>query len=139
MSTFLGFDYGQRRIGVAVGQTITSTASALETLRCATLGQPPWEAIAALIKQWQPAGLVVGLPLTMDGEEQPITHAARDFAQNLSRFEKPVYTADERLSSREAENAFKQARQSGQAKRSQSKNLDSQAAKVILERWLVMQ
>lgn len=139
MSRYLGFDFGKRRIGVAVGQTITGTASALETVHCAKLGKPPWEQIEALIQQWRPTGLVVGLPLTMDGSEQEITHAARAFAAELKRFDVPVATMDERLSSREAESAYKLARQQGQAKRSQSKNLDSQAARVILERWLAGQ
>lgn len=139
MSSYLAFDYGKRRIGVAVGQTITGTASALDTLWCKKLGVPPWLEIESLIKQWQPVGLVVGLPLTMDGEEQAITHLARGFADGLGRFNKPVFTSDERLSSREAGAAFKQARQQGQAKRQQAKNLDSQAARVILERWLATQ
>lgn len=137
MKQYLGFDFGLRRIGVAVGQTITGTASALDTVHYR--GNVPWADFQALIEQWRPSGLVVGAPLTMAGEEQPITVAAKRFATELERFNLPVYLCDERLSSREAEANFKQARQAGHAKRQQGKNLDSVAAKIILERWMVTQ
>jgi putative Holliday junction resolvase len=100
--TLLGFDYGTRKMGVAVGQELTGTSSPLVTLRHTSSG-PDWDAITRLIEQWRPDGLVVGIPLNMDGTEQPMTAAARRFARRLAgRYRLPVYEADERLSSRAA-------------------------------------
>ena len=92
----LGFDFGMKRIGVAVGQTVTKTARPLETLK-AKQGVPHWEKILKLIKTWQPDALIVGIPLNMDGTPQPLTEAAEQFANELKkRFELPVYGIDER-------------------------------------------
>ena len=123
----LGFDHGQRRIGVAVGQSITGTASALATLP-ARDGQPDWEQVAALIEQWRPDALVVGLPLQMDGSDSASTLAARRFARRLEgRYNRTVHLMDERLSSRTAE----QTRDRGGARQ----DLDALAAQVILQDW----
>jgi len=101
--TLLGFDYGKRRIGVAVGQEITATASPVETVR-AREGKPDWVAITRLIHDWQADALVVGLPLNMDDTEQEMTRAARRFANQLKgRYHLPVFMADERLTSVAAE------------------------------------
>ena len=125
-ATLLGFDYGTKRIGVAVGQTLTGTATPIETLR--TRGsQPDWAAVGRLIEQWQPDALVVGLPLNMDGSEQELTHRARRFTNQLhGRFRLPVHMSDERLSTKEA-----RAR-AGQS----ATELDAVAAQVILETWM---
>lgn len=97
--TLLGFDYGSKKIGVAVGQELTGSATPLKTLRNSN-GDPDWRAIGELIEQWRPAALVVGIPLNMDGSEQPMTAAARRFLRRLEgRYGLPVYAADERLSS----------------------------------------
>ncbi|NIV37284.1 MAG: Holliday junction resolvase RuvX, partial [Anaerolineae bacterium] len=102
--TILAFDYGTQRIGVAVGQTVTATARGLTTLQNKNHNLPDWQAIAALLAEWQPALCVVGLPLQMDGGEQEMTRFARRFANQLhGRFGLPVDTMDERLSSYEAE------------------------------------
>lgn len=123
--TLLGFDYGEKRIGVAVGQTVTKTATPLETVSCVN-GKPDWNRITQLIRQWHPQALIVGEPLNMDGTEQEICIAATGFADELKRrFSLPVYRADERLSSYEAKQRLKDTR-----------NLDPVAAQAILETWL---
>ena len=95
----LAFDYGQRHIGVAVGQDVTRSASPLASVR-ARDGSPDWTAIDALIREWQPALLVVGLPLNMDGTESDMSRKARRFARRLgARAGLPVSLADERLTS----------------------------------------
>ncbi len=124
--TVLGFDHGARRIGVAVGQTVTGTASALATLD-ARDGVPRWDEVAALIDQWQPDLLVVGLPVHMDGTEHARTEAARRFARRLEgRFGLPVELVDERLSSWEAE--YEGA--------DNGRGIDAGAARLLLQTWL---
>lgn len=98
----LGFDFGTKRIGVAVGQTVTETARALATIK-ATQGIPNWEELDKIIKTWSPQALIVGFPLNMDGTEQPITQLARNFAASLSsRYNIQVHGVDERLTTRDA-------------------------------------
>lgn len=133
----LGFDFGLKRTGVAVGQTITRSANALTTVKSREPGQVNWQAIEKLLQEWQPDALVVGIPVTLDNQEQPITQAARRFANRLrARYSLPVFEVDERLTSRTARNEFIQARQSGQARRKDINKLDAHAAKHILENWL---
>ncbi|MDX1901576.1 MAG: Holliday junction resolvase RuvX [Gammaproteobacteria bacterium] len=129
----LGFDFGTKRIGVAVGQTITRTARPLTTLS-AQQGVIQAEALQPLIKTWQPDGFVVGIPLNMDGTEQPITHAARRFAHWLTEtFSLPVHEVDERLSTRDArERIFSE----GGYRALQTAEVDSLAAQIILQNWL---
>ena len=135
--TFLGFDYGGRRIGVAVGQSVTGTASALSTVDVRG-GEPDWISIDGLVAAWKPDGLVVGEPLHMDGRPQAMTRRARRFRHALrSRFALPVHAADERLTTVEARaelagrGAFRGA---GAARR---RELDHPvAARIILESWL---
>ena len=122
---FLCFDHGEKRIGVAVGQSVSSTATPLETLKCVR-GKPEWNAVNRLIKDWQPSDFIVGLPLTMQGERQPATDAAERFARQLhGRYPLPLHFADERLSSHEAKNRLKD-----------TYNIDAHAAQLILESWL---
>ena len=131
----LGFDFGLRRIGVAVGQTATHTASRLETVSHGR--EPDWTAIARLVKEWKPATLLVGLPLGPDGEETDMSKAARRFGAALQkRFFLEVAYADERLSSRAAEDRFVEMRASGRARRKDANQLDAMAAQIILENWL---
>jgi len=131
----LGFDFGLRRIGVAVGQTTTYTASSLETV---SHGQKPdWAAIDRLIQEWKPSMLLVGLPLGVDGEETKMSQAARRFAASLKkRYSLDPVFADERLSSRAAEDRFVEMRASGAARRKDAGQLDAMAAQIILENWL---
>ena len=125
----LGFDYGARRIGIAVGQPLTQTATPLETVRV-TGARPDWEAIGRIIETWKPNALVVGVPFNLDGTEHAVTRAAQRFSQQLhGRYKLPVHTIDERLSSHEA-HALRPV------KRRSKPDLDSVAAQVILHTWL---
>lgn len=136
MPVFLAFDYGERRIGVAVGDDITGSARPLPTV--SVHAEPDWKALERVIADWRPQALIVGLPLDEGGFDQTITSAARLFAEALrkrSRLE--VHLADERFSSRSADEVLRQARASGQMSRRVRKgDRDGQAARVILEQWL---
>lgn len=134
--TLLGFDVGARRIGVAVGNTISMSAREVGVLDVFEAG-PDWPALDRWIKEWLPSRLVVGDPATLDGGDQPIRRRARTFARNLaSRYSLPVEQVDERNSSIEAAQRFAAGRAAGARKRHQAANLDALAAVVILERWL---
>ncbi|ORM72814.1 Holliday junction DNA helicase RuvA [Pantoea wallisii] len=130
--TLLGFDFGTKSIGVAIGQQLTGTARPLTALK-AQDGTPDWNLIEKLLKEWQPDYVVVGLPLNMDGTEQPLTARARRFANRLNgRFGVRVELQDERLSTVEAradlfERGGFRALQKGQ--------VDSQSAVIILQDW----
>jgi putative holliday junction resolvase len=132
----LAFDFGLRRIGVACGDTVTRTASPLDAVAAGPAG-PRWEAIAALMRDWQPDLAVVGLPYNVDGTDSDMTSAARRFAAELGRRHLlEVAMIDERYSSREAEAQLKSARESGIRRRRVAKgDVDAAAACVILERW----
>ena len=124
--TYLCFDHGEKRIGVAVGQSVTSTATALEIIKV-TRGKPDWNRISAILRQWKPDELIIGHPLTMEGERQAATDAAEKFARQLhGRYHLPVHLCDERLSSREAQNHLQD-----------SYDVDAVAAQLILETWLI--
>lgn len=130
MEVLLGFDYGTHKIGVAVGQPLTGTASPLETLGLVNR-KPDWQKIAQLLEEWQPQALVVGHPFEMTDREANNAEAAKRFARQLhGRFHLPVHLADERLTSREA-----WARLGREAGKDPTK-VDSYAAKLILETWL---
>jgi putative Holliday junction resolvase len=136
VSTALGFDYGARRIGVAVGNALTRTARALEVIANGAQG-PDWPRVDALMREWQPQILLVGLPLTMEGEEQKNSAAARAFAARLDeKYKLPTQLVDERLSSLEAAQRFAQRRAGGQARRKHAAALDAVAAEIIIEQWL---
>ncbi len=132
----LGFDVGARRIGVAVGNTLSHSARAIAMVAARDDG-PDWDAVAALVREWRPDRLVVGEPLTLEGESQPATHLARRFAREAGqRFGIVVDLVDERSSSREADRRFAERRRSGQARRRDAAALDALAAQIIVERWL---
>ncbi len=129
MGTLLGFDFGPAKIGVAVGQTLTGTASPLETLR-AVQQRPDWDGITRLIKTWEPEALVVGIPYNMDDTEAEPAPRARRFARQLEgRYHLPVHLVDERLTSIEAKRDYLR-------KPKRIEELDAVAAKLILETWL---
>ena len=131
----LSFDFGLRRIGVAVGQTATDTASSLETVSHGR--QPDWVAIDRLVKEWKPSTLLVGLPLGPEGEETNMSKAARRFGAALQkRFSLELAYANERLSSRAARDRFVELRASGSLRRKGVSQLDAMAAQIILENWL---
>lgn len=133
--TLLGFDFGHRRIGVAVGQTLTASANALTVV--AVSGQPDWESITWLVKEWKPVALVVGLPLGADGEETEMSADARRFGRQLNgRYGLPVFHEDERLTSFAVDQSFAEARKKGEARRKQAQQKDAMAAQLILQSWL---
>jgi putative Holliday junction resolvase len=135
--TLLGFDYGKRKIGVAVGQELTGSSTPITTLR-SPHGEPDWEGITRLIEIWRPTALVVGIPLNMDGTEQEMTHAARRFADQLAaRYRLPVHQADERLSTIEAESLKYGDEGARRARR--RRGLDEMAAHVILQTYFSQQ
>ncbi len=137
----LGLDYGTRRIGVAVGQALTGTATPLATVTVGP-GGPDWAALEALVRRWRPQALVVGLP---GGPEHPLAGAVRGFARGLRRrLGLPVYLVDEQLSSLEAARRLRARRAVGERgtgertpwRREAKARLDREAACVILETWL---
>ena len=133
--TILAFDFGLRRIGVAVGQQVTATASPLETVPNDEEG-PDWQRIDTLIREWRPARLIVGLPGHADGSASEIGNAARRFAGALARFGVPVEFVDERYSSVEAQALLAGQRERGQRGRVSKAEVDAAAATLIAERWL---
>jgi putative Holliday junction resolvase len=137
MSCVLGFDVGSKLTGVAVGNAFTASARALTTVAVRD-GQPDWQHIDALRNEWLPETFIVGLPLTLDGAEQPASRAARRFADQLQqRYGVPVAFVDERHSSQDAAHRFAQARASGLKRRRDAAHIDAEAAAVIVERWLI--
>jgi putative Holliday junction resolvase len=132
----LAFDFGRRRIGVACGDTVSRTAAPLDAVPVGSSGLR-WELIHALLREWQPALIVVGLPYNVDGSDSTMTGAAREFAAELGRRSRlEVVLVDERYSSREAEARLKSARETGLRRRRVAKaDVDAAAACVILERW----
>jgi putative Holliday junction resolvase len=136
MSCVLGFDVGSRLTGVAVGSLFTSSARGLTTVAMRE-GEPDWQRLDALQREWLPQTLVVGLPLTLDGAEQPASRNARRFASQLQqRYGLPVMLVDERHSSQEAARRFASARANGLKRRRDAARIDAEAAAVILELWL---
>ena len=123
--TLLCFDYGEKRIGSAVGQTVTATATALEIIKVVNK-KPNWGKIEHLIGEWRPDKLIVGHPFTLEGDRQEMTDAAEKFGRQLEgRFKLPVELIEEQLSSYEARRELKSTR-----------DLDAVAARLILETWL---
>jgi putative Holliday junction resolvase len=131
----LAFDFGLRRIGIAVGQFTTMTASSLETVGHGKT--PDWVAIDRVVGEWKPARLLVGLPLATDGQETKMSRSARKFGRQLNgRYQLEVSFADERFSSRAAEGEFAEQRARGAVRRKHARQLDAVAARIILENWL---
>jgi putative Holliday junction resolvase len=137
--TYLAFDFGLKRVGVAVGDAITGSARPLPTVHVSG-NEIDWRPLLALVAEWRPKAVIVGLPLNEDGSEQAITTATRRFAEELARRTgSTVHLADERYSSRAADDALREARASGQMTRRVRKgDRDGQAARVILEQWMAM-
>lgn len=131
--TVLAFDFGTKSIGVAVGQEITGTASPLNALK-AVDGIPNWDLLAKVFEEWQPQLAVVGLPLNMDGTEQPVTLAAKKFANRLNaKYRVPVETCDERLTTVDAKASLFAM---GGFKKLDKQKIDSASACLIFESWI---
>lgn len=136
-ATVLGFDYGQRYIGIAVGQTLTGSSRALRTLSVTADGALPWHDIEAVCEEWQPARLVVGLPCHLDGSEGGLARAARRFAGELERrTQRPVSLWDEALSTEAAREALAEERRRSNTRRADKARLNAEAARTILAGWL---
>jgi putative Holliday junction resolvase len=133
----LAFDFGTRRIGVAVGQTMTGSAAAAGTLP-AWNGAPDWPAVDTCIARWGPARLLVGLPYNMDGSDTTTTAACRAFGETLARRSGlPVEYVDERLTSNAAYDELRSERRSGaRARRIRPEDIDANAARLILQTWM---
>jgi len=128
----LAFDFGTTRIGVAVGQPVTATASPLAWVR-AKDGVPDWPALDRVVSEWQPEALVVGLPLNMDGSLCDMSYRARKFANRLqARFNLTCYLVDERLTSHEAKGIHLGR---GGGSNFKQESVDGLAAQLILESW----
>ena len=129
----LGFDVGHRRIGIALGNTLSGSAHALVVLE---RNGELWARLDKLFAEWRPTRCIVGEPLTLDGQEQEATRVARAFARQLQqRFGVEIVHVDERSSSKEADRRFAAARAGGTAKRRDGALQDARAAEVILDRW----
>ena len=134
-ATVLGFDVGARRIGVALGSGFGFEARALAVVDVHD-ERIDWAAIDRLLREWRPAGCVVGDPMRLDGGDQPIRARAQAFARALhARCGLPVVLVDERHTSQEAARRFADARAGGRSRRRDAELLDAVAAAVIVERW----
>lgn len=130
VQTLLAFDYGRRRIGVAVGQTLTQSARPLAVLKISKNKQIPWQQIQQYIAEWQPHALVLGLSQHADGSQNKITQAIHNFKTELEqRYNLPVYLVDETLTSVAAHEYLEEIGQ-------KEVFIDAVAAKMILETWL---
>lgn len=133
--TILAFDFGLRRIGVAVGQNVTGSASPLGIVANRDTGVDK-EKIAALLAEWRPTQLVVGMPAHADGSPSEIQEHVNSFIEELEAYGLPVDTVDERYTSVEAERVLKNARKAGTRGRISKEQIDSAAAVFIAERYL---
>jgi putative holliday junction resolvase len=130
--TLIGFDYGERRIGVAVGETSIGIASPVGHID-ASANDARFEAIGKLVTQWQPAGFVVGRPRHADGSPHAVARLAEKFARRLAaRYGLPVVFVDETLTSATAEAQLREARTRGR----KAGNVDALAASLILQSYL---
>ena len=136
ITTVLGFDYGNKRIGLATGQTITNSASPCKTINQVD-GNPDWHAIDTEIQQWKPHALIVGMPYHIDGSENKMTATVRHFCYELEkRFNLPVIEVNEALSSHQAEEILKA---NIKINKQNKHEIDRMAAAIIVQRWLDQQ
>lgn len=133
--SILALDFGLRRIGVAVGQQVTDSASALGVVGNGPNG-PDWRTLEKFLAEWRPARLVVGMPTHRDGTPSELSGAIVEFMEALRRFDRPVESVDENLSSHEASERLRQQRAAGTRGRISKDMIDSMAAVLIAERWL---
>jgi putative Holliday junction resolvase len=132
----LVFDYGERRIGVAFADRVTQTITALKTIRA---GGKPHDTpeLDALVDEWQPDAIVIGVPYNTDGDPTAMSSRAMEFARRLGeRYGLPIDAIDERLTSAEASMLLREKRRSGQRRRVNKEDIDRMAAQLIAETWL---
>jgi len=136
LATVIAFDFGLKRTGVAVGNTLMGSASP----ECTLIGkdeQPDWEGITRLFNEWKPAQLVVGMPTELDGSESPLKKRIERFCNQLhGRYQLPVDQENEQFTSIEAAQRLKQLRQSGRKQKVTKEEVDKIAAAIILENWM---
>jgi len=135
-ATYLGFDYGEKNMGVAVGQRITGTATCLTTIRVRT-PEARWAAITRLVSVWQPTAFVVGVPypLVETTAKNPVIDRILAFCRELEqRYQRPVHVMDEALSTRESQSLFHERRARKSVPFAAVK--DELAAQLILQTWL---
>jgi putative Holliday junction resolvase len=133
--SILAFDFGLRRIGVAVGQQITHSANPLGVVRNGE-GGPDWMRIRELIQEWRPDRIIVGMPLHADGTKSEVSKTVDAFIADLARYDVPVESVDERYSSVEAEEMLRNARAEGRLGKISKEMIDAAAAVLIAERFL---
>ena len=132
-NTYLGFDYGSKHLGIAVGGSASGRAEPLATASVHQ-GIPDWPLLDRLISEWQPAALIVGLPLNMDDSENAMSRAARKFGHRLQgRYNLPVHMVDERLTSVDAKNTLVESRVPWKQRKAR---VDKLAAQNILQAYL---
>ena len=130
--TLIGFDFGSRRIGVAVGETSTRIASPLTAIE-GEANEARFEAIGRIVEEWRPAGFVVGLPRHSDGSEHAVAKLAEKFARRLeARYGVPVKFVDETLTSADAESTLRSTR----TRPGKKSDVDALAAALILQSYL---
>ena len=129
----IGFDFGQRRIGVAIGNNVSKTAQALITIESATDNQK-FEAIQKIMEEWMPVSIVVGVPFNVDGSEHKVTNLSKKFAKQLEeKYSLPTHLIDERYTSIEANHELKDKKIDVKKKKLL---IDQIAAKIILQSYL---
>ncbi len=134
--TLFGIDYGTRKIGVAVGQTVTRTAMGIAVVPVKNR-EPVWEELDALVQRWKPSAFVVGMPYNMDGTDSDMTARVAHFAKTLTeRYGKACHTVDERLSTRAAREIGRENAELIGKRYDERSKVDAMAAQLLLESWL---
>ncbi|CAI8361728.1 MAG: Putative pre-16S rRNA nuclease [Cellvibrionales bacterium UBA7375] len=132
----MAFDYGLRQIGVAHGQTLTANAEGIGILQ-ASDGVPNWDDVKAMLNEWKPNLILVGLPLNMDGSESELSRLARKFARRLQgRFNVDALMVDERLTSQDAKSSLRDPSSNKKSNKIDLTKIDHLAAALILQSWL---
>ena len=136
MAIVIAFDFGLKRTGVAVGNTLTGSASPECTLQSQN-EKPDWDSITRLFNEWKPDQLVVGLPIELDGSKNPLEKSINRFCNQLNgRYNLSVDQENEQYTSIEAAARLKQLRQSGRKRKVSKEDVDMIAASIILENWM---
>ncbi|HEY0963190.1 MAG TPA: Holliday junction resolvase RuvX [Pseudomonadales bacterium] len=133
--TFFGIDFGTRKIGVAVGQTLTRTAMGIAVVPVHA-NVVDWDMLDKLVQQWKPGAFVIGMPFSMDGTDNDMTARARNFAKLLAeRYGKPIHEIDERLSTRAAREISRDNAELIGKRYNDKTKVDALAAQLMLESW----
>lgn len=133
--TVFALDYGTKKLGVAVGQTLTRTAMGIAVIPVKQ-GEPDWAQLDALVQRWKPGAFVVGMPYNMDGTESAMSEAAKHFALTVSaRYDKHCHSIDERLSTREARDITRENAERIGKKYNDRAKVDAMVAQLLLESW----